>query len=150
LWKIQNFTEGGTWVTQLVDTTWTKSGLVFDPPFSIQPGVTVPEKVEGFLGPPDTITSDGSETVFAYHRRQIQVRFDARGRVKLLSMKTGASGSGVKVGSPVALWEMVYGPQAEVDEDVKDRLLYVCRNGKVSEIIYTASGNEPAGLTDCR
>jgi hypothetical protein len=141
LWKIQNYTEGGNWIKTTTDMRLKASGSVFDPPFSIWPGIADQKAVERLVGTPDEVHTEGSETVFSYKQRQIEVRFNAQGKVTLLSMKNGAPGSGVRVGSPVELWELVYGPQAETVPNVKHHLRYVSKDGKVSEIIYSSASN---------
>lgn len=141
LWKIQDFTEGGQWTGTPTDMRLTNSGWVFDPPFSIQPGITNRETVERLLGTPDSVKADGSESVVSYDQRHIEVRFSAQGKVTVLSMKTGSPNSGVRVGSPVELWELVYGPQVETVQNVKQRLWYVSKDGKVPEIIYSVASN---------
>lgn len=138
LWKIQDYTEGGAWVGPPDDVHLRESGRVFDSPFGILLGVTDEKDVQRLLGTPDLERAVESGKICTYHLRRLEIWYDVEGRVASLSMKTGAPMSGVRVGSPVALWELVYGPQDGPVRATKQRLTYVAEDGKVVEIRVTA------------
>jgi hypothetical protein len=138
LWMIENYTEGGDWLPSPSAERISTPGLVFDPPFEVVLGKTDTTIIEHSFGSPDSVKTTDLGKVYSYNRRQIEVRFDSRGKVSAFSMKTGASNSGVRIGSPVALWELIYGPPDTSATTSNEQLLYNAQDGKVAEITWTA------------
>lgn len=136
LWKIENFTEGGKWVGPPKDVRLNEPGWVFDPPFGVLLGNTDMKVIEERFGAPDVVKAMDSGTVYIYSDRLIEVAFDAQGKVSAFSMKTGAPNSGVRIGSPVALWELIYGPYSATAKSGTQPLpRYVAKDGRIVEIL---------------
>jgi hypothetical protein len=131
LWKISEYTEGGKWVGAPRDVRLSESGLVFDPPFGVLVGSTDQKRIDLAFGPPDTVKAIDRGKVYFYNLRSIEVTFDANGKVRSISSKTGAPNSGVRVGSPTAQWELIYGPLVEPKKTATEHLKATVQDGKV-------------------
>lgn len=144
LWKIQDFTEGGEWVGPPQDWRLTDTQSVFDPPFGILLGKTDAKAIEQGFGTPDSVNTTASGKVYVYNRRKLEVEFNSEGTVASFSMRSGAPGSGVRIGSPVALWELIYGLQSESSGPASQQLKYVVQDGKVTQITFAPKkGSNP-------
>lgn len=135
LWKVENATEGGEWIPA-------PQPLHLFPPgpielFGLSLGHTDIARIEKLFGPPDSVKTTEWGMVYTYSHRKITVQFDSHGKMSAFAMKTGAPDSGVRVGSPVALWETVYGRQLTDERPAYDQLTYVAREGRIVEIRVT-------------
>lgn len=108
-------------------------GVLFDPPMSVLLGVTDKGKIEEYFGLPDEEAQTEAGEVYTYKGRQMEVRFDTSGKVIAFSMRTGALNSGVRIGSPISHWELIY-DGAEGVPSKNQSLTFAAKDGRVAEI----------------
>lgn len=107
-WKIENHTIDGQWPQYKVGKDRRPLELRQEI-FGLKLGMSRAD-VERIVGQPDRRETTQSGEIYRYMLREFDVRFDQGGTVSEVTIRAGATHSGIMVGAPISMVEVLYGP----------------------------------------